>query len=84
MASRIDQWHVAGLAGPRGLTGAELAAILAAQGLAAEVHGNVPEALRAACAKAGPADIICCFGSFYTVAEALHALDHGQASCNDS
>ncbi|HRH80199.1 MAG TPA: bifunctional tetrahydrofolate synthase/dihydrofolate synthase [Thiobacillaceae bacterium] len=84
MGEGIHQWHVAGLAGPRGMTDEALRARLREAGVEAEAHADVAAALHAACAKAEPTDIICCFGSFYTVAEALRALDDGQASCNES
>jgi dihydrofolate synthase/folylpolyglutamate synthase len=74
MAPHVRTWHAAGLAGPRGHSGAELASILGAMGIAALEHGDVRDALRAACAEAGPTDIICTFGSFYTVAEAMQAM----------
>lgn len=84
LSGLIQTWHAAGLPGPRGLSGQVLAERLAAAGVEAESHQDVTTAIRAACAKAGPADIIVGFGSFYTVSEALRALEHGQASCNKS
>ncbi|MCS6785515.1 MAG: bifunctional tetrahydrofolate synthase/dihydrofolate synthase [Thiobacillaceae bacterium] len=78
LAGRIDAWHLAGLAGPRGLAGTELAARLQPLGLPiAAVHADVAHALAAARDSAGPADIIVVFGSFHTVAEANQALQHG-------
>jgi dihydrofolate synthase / folylpolyglutamate synthase len=74
MAPHVHRWHVAGLPGPRGHTGGELAAILAEFDVAPREQKDVANALRAACAEAGPTDIISVFGSFYTVAEAMQAM----------
>jgi len=67
----VQRWHVAGLEVPRGLSGASLAALLAEMGADHQCHGQVSEAWHAACREAGPADTICAFGSFYTVAELM-------------
>lgn len=77
---RIDHWHVAGLTGERGMSGAVLAGIVAGSGVAAEAisaHVNVAGALQAARAAASPSDRILVFGSFHTVAEALASLGMG-------
>jgi len=71
----VDHWHVATLAGPRGRSGAEPAARLQALGVAAEAHDTVAIAWHAACKQAGPADTICAFGSFHTVAELMMDLE---------
>lgn len=73
--SRIAHWHVAGLDGPRGLTGSELAARLAALACPTTQHENLAEAWYAACRQAGPADTIISFGSFHTVAGVMAALN---------
>ncbi len=76
----IRSWHLAGLHGPRSMDGDALAAILGGMGLAGvRAHPDVAAAFAAACAEAGPADIIIVFGSFYTVAEALTDL-HGASA----
>ncbi|MEW6677823.1 MAG: bifunctional tetrahydrofolate synthase/dihydrofolate synthase [Pseudomonadota bacterium] len=67
----VGRWHTAGLAGPRGRPGAELAELLTARGARAEAHDTVLEAWQEACREAGAADTICAFGSFHTVAELL-------------
>ena len=67
----IAFWHVAGLAGPRGLAGAALGQRLAARGRDHQVHPDVAAAWAAACRLAGPADTIVAFGSFHTVAEVM-------------
>ncbi len=72
----VDAWFVAGLPGPRGHAAQTLRSLLQAEGI--EVSGEydgVAEALKAACACAGPADIIIAFGSFYTVAAAASAVE---------
>lgn len=73
----IEAWFVAGLPGPRGLTGEALRCLLAAESIAvAGAYADVSHALKAACASAGAADIIVIFGSFHTVAAAASALQH--------
>ncbi|MDX2217849.1 MAG: bifunctional tetrahydrofolate synthase/dihydrofolate synthase [Burkholderiales bacterium] len=75
---RIDHWHVAGLGGDRGMSGAALAEVVARAGVASaaiSAHVNVAGALHAARAGATPNDRILVFGSFHTVAEAMAALD---------
>jgi dihydrofolate synthase/folylpolyglutamate synthase len=77
MRPRIDAWHVAGLAGPRGGDAAATVAQLVAGGVRAEAitaHRDIAAALRAAREQALEADRIVVFGSFLTVAAALAAL----------
>lgn len=75
----VDAWFVAGLPGPRGLSGEALRTLLAADGIeVAGIHPDVPHALKAACATAGTVDIIIVFGSFYTVAAAASVMEHGR------
>lgn len=76
LAGRIDVWHLATLAGPRGTPAAHLAGIIAASHLGGEVvcHPDPGAAMRAAREQAGESDRIAVFGSFYTVAGALEAL----------
>jgi len=76
LRGRVDVWHVATLAGPRGATAEKLASIIAAGGLGGEVvcHPSVGAAMQAVKGEAGESDRIAVFGSFYTVAEALLAL----------
>lgn len=74
---RIDQWHVAGLSGERGISGTALAEVVTSGGVATEAvraHVNVAGALNAARAAAAPNDRILVFGSFHTVAEAMASL----------
>ncbi len=100
LAPLVAGWYLAGLPGPRGLSADALRQRLAATGIPiAGVHGEVAQALTAACAGAAPEDIILVFGSFHTVAAAAAALGldpdshhcqmqgdptHGQAGNPDS
>lgn len=76
----VDDWWLAGLPGPRGLTAAQLAervstALAAAMGdgCAIHQHADVAEALQAARQAAQSNDRIIVFGSFLTVAAVLSA-----------
>jgi dihydrofolate synthase / folylpolyglutamate synthase len=71
LAPLIGFWHVAGLAGPRGLSGADLGARLEVRSLVHHTYADVAHAWHAACQLAGPADTIVAFGSFHTVAEVM-------------
>jgi dihydrofolate synthase/folylpolyglutamate synthase len=72
---RVDHWHVAGLAVPRGASAERLLPLLLERGchVAGRYH-SVAAALQAARQQATPADRILVFGSFYTVAAAQQAL----------
>lgn len=74
LAPRIACWHVAGLSGPRGLSGAALGEYLAARSLKHQVYADVAGAWQATCRLAGSADTIAAFGSFHTVAEVMAAI----------
>jgi len=83
LGSRIDHWHCAGLPGPRGTTGQDLAAhvsaALAAVPAGAEAptvqaHDDPAAAFAAARGQAGEGDRIVVFGSFLTVASVLQSL----------
>ncbi len=52
----------------------ELAAYVRAQGVPAEAHATIGEALTAALALAGPEDAVCAWGSLYSVGELRHCL----------
>ncbi|MCW0380227.1 Dihydrofolate synthase/folylpolyglutamate synthase [Xanthomonas sacchari] len=75
LAAQVDAWHLAGLAGNRGQSAAQLRARLAGTA-AAEAGGaeSVAQALQSALAQARPGDRVLVFGSFHTAAEALHWL----------
>ncbi|HEX8979975.1 MAG TPA: bifunctional tetrahydrofolate synthase/dihydrofolate synthase [Parasulfuritortus sp.] len=77
LAGQFDHWHLAGLAGARGRSAAQLADVFGARGLSVSLHDGVESAWRAACQEAGPADTITAFGSFHTVAEIM-ALTAGK------
>ncbi|WP_110687825.1 bifunctional folylpolyglutamate synthase/dihydrofolate synthase [Salinicola aestuarinus] len=72
----VDTWVAVGLAGPRGRSGAALADCLERQGLALDAICDSPAAGVAWLAPRLSADdeVLVC-GSFYTVGEALAALD---------
>ncbi len=79
LAGSVDRWHLAGLAGPRGQSAAQLAQRL--QGTAAAGAGTaatVALALEQALAEAGPGERVLVFGSFHTVADALQVLRSGR------
>ena len=70
---RIDEWHIAPLPGPRGMSLDELAAALDAAAVndrAIHRYASVADAYAAARKMAAEADRIVVFGSFLTVAQA--------------
>jgi dihydrofolate synthase/folylpolyglutamate synthase len=78
LANRVTHWHIAGLAGPRGLSAKQLGERLQALGLACTPHADLGAAWDAACRSRGAADTILAFGSFLTVADVLaHLTPHG-------
>lgn len=75
----VAQWAVAPLPTPRSRSAEELQAALQARGARASTCSSVAAALDALAAQATADDEILVFGSFYSVAEALHWLEqHGQ------
>ncbi len=77
----VDEWYLGGLETPRALSVEETAARLAELGVerdAIALKGTVREALRAACGASAPEDRVLVFGSFFTVAGALAALEEGR------
>lgn len=76
LADRIDHWYVGGTAGPRGLSGPALAAVLRSRRPAAAVESfdDVATAFDAAHRAATADDRIIAFGSFLTVADVMRAL----------
>jgi len=75
LADRVDHWYVGGTAGPRGLSGQALAAILQSRRPVAAVQAfdNVAAAFDAAHRAAAADDRIIVFGSFLTVADVMRA-----------
>ena len=82
IAPRIDHWYCAGLPGPRGLTGDELATRVRAvidrgdnpaDAVTVQAYGSVDAAYSAAREQCTPDDKIVVFGSFLTVAGVLGA-----------
>jgi dihydrofolate synthase / folylpolyglutamate synthase len=76
LKDKVDFWHLATLGGPRGTSAEDIARIVADCGLGGEVscHDSPLAAMTSARARAGESDRILAFGSFYTVAGALEAL----------
>jgi dihydrofolate synthase/folylpolyglutamate synthase len=76
MLPRVDRWLPASLEGPRAAQAEELAAILAAEGVAGPLprFASPAQALAFAQEKAGENDRIVAFGSFLTVADAMRFL----------
>src|SRR5690606_18422051 len=83
LASRVDHWYCAGLPGPRGGSGQDLASRVSAALQAAPAGGEAPSvqayadpaaAYGAARERAGEGDRIVVFGSFLTVASVLQSL----------
>lgn len=74
--ARVDHWLTASLPGPRGVTGAGLAARIAAMGLRGDVSvcERPLHALNLARERASLDDRIVVFGSFLTVADVLSEL----------
>ncbi len=75
---RVDQWLLAGLdgEGSRGQSAQALQARLQdTAAAAASVHDSVGQALQQALEQARASDRVLVFGSFHTVAAALHVLD---------
>lgn len=72
---QFDEWHIAPLDMPRGMSVEALQAEFAKQGIS-NIHAfdTVAAAYQAALAKAGENDRIVVFGSFHTVAEVMAAL----------
>jgi len=72
LAPCVDEWFLAGLEGPRGLSPESLWQRLTGVLDAARTQAlpDVPAALDAALQSAGPSDRILVFGSFHTVEEA--------------
>jgi dihydrofolate synthase/folylpolyglutamate synthase len=81
LRGRIDHWLPATLAGPRAATAAELAAELAAAGVAEPLptFASAAAAFAYAREQAGEDDRIVVFGSFLTVADVLRALGRAAA-----
>lgn len=80
LGDRVDHWYCAGLPGPRGLSGGELAARLRARGVKEDKDSSIhacadPAAAYAAARESmGEGDRILVFGSFLTVAGVLASM----------
>jgi dihydrofolate synthase/folylpolyglutamate synthase len=75
--ARVDVWLVAGIAAPRGAAAPELAQVLREQAVHGQIHmfDTPADAMRYARNAAAENDRIAVFGSFYTVADVMRALD---------
>lgn len=71
MAPCIDEWHLAGLPGPRGQEAVELAERTAGAIPDPILWDNIGKAMASAARDARPGERIVIFGSFHTLAEAL-------------
>ena len=72
---QFDEWHIAPLDVPRGMTAEVLVRKLSEHGIEnVKVFENIEKAYRAALEKAGENDRIVVFGSFHTVAAVMAAL----------
>jgi dihydrofolate synthase/folylpolyglutamate synthase len=83
LAPRITQWHLASLPGPRAAAAAELAAQLAALGVAPAAihsHESPAQAFVAARERANENDKLVVFGSFLTVGEVKAWLSDNKTS----
>jgi dihydrofolate synthase / folylpolyglutamate synthase len=78
VAAQVREWFIAPLAGPRGADLDRVRAALRSASITAPVSSSsdVASALLRAREDAGPNDKILVFGSFYTVAAALRAMNH--------
>jgi len=80
----IAHWAVAPLPTPRSRTAEELLAALQQRGASAGSWETVAAAIEGLAAQATADDEILVFGSFYSVAEALHWLEHATAPVRDA
>ena len=73
---KIDYWHLCTLPGPRGMSAAAQAALLASNGIRGVVseHASPADAFAHARERAGESDRILVFGSFLTVADVMQVL----------
>jgi dihydrofolate synthase / folylpolyglutamate synthase len=74
LAPAVRRLHLVAPASPRARPAAELLALAAARGVAADVHGDVASTLACARAAAGDAGTVCVAGSLYLVGEARELL----------
>ena len=79
---QFDEWHIAPLDVPRGMTAEALVRKLSEHGIEnVKVFENIEKAYRAALEKAGENDRIVVFGSFHTVAAVMAALSEESQAC---
>jgi len=81
LVARVDRWYVAALPGARGASAARIARALSTAGVAANavrIYDSIEHAFVTARNDANETDRIAAFGSFLTVAAALHAARAAQ------
>lgn len=80
LGNHFSAWYLAGIDQPRGCPAGELETHVRSVLPQAVLHrhATVAEALAHACRDAGENDRIAAFGSFYTVADVLRSLEHGE------
>jgi dihydrofolate synthase/folylpolyglutamate synthase len=81
----VNVWLVAGIDVPRGTSAAELERVLRAERVRGGIltFAGVAEALQHARNEAAENDRIVALGSFYTVADVMHAMAHGETGTGD-
>jgi dihydrofolate synthase/folylpolyglutamate synthase len=90
LRDQVDEWHLAGLDDPRGLTAEALAERLRAAGAPGQqepslvLHPDPASALAAVAAAAGAADRVLVFGSFVTVGAALDWLQRDRPPAGEA
>lgn len=88
VAAGIDAWYLADIANPRGATAQRLAdeilQVLPDEAPAMACYPDVVSAYRQACMQASKNDRIIVFGSFFTVADVMHAASAIHSETQDS
>jgi dihydrofolate synthase/folylpolyglutamate synthase len=78
MGMEVDSWYVAGINNVRGASAQQLANLIHLQAPDGDIQSfaDVTSAYLQACMDASENDRIIVFGSFFTVADVMHALTH--------
>lgn len=74
IAPHIDEWHIAPLAVPRGISMIDLKAIFASLNIAAITHNSIADAYAAVRKNLNADDRLFVFGSFHTVSQVITFL----------
>lgn len=75
LEQQVDHWSVCDLATDRAMRAEQIAATMAGVGIQPDLFGDVQTALKALLTRLTKQDLLLVFGSFYTVSEALEALN---------